>query len=106
MSQLFWKIVRLVEHEGSHALCGSLSAIAWASSVQEARIVQLFCLHDMPESVFCHGCSTTTTTEAQYSNAGDRVCPQCESDFIELVETPSADEQPQVAKFGFDLSNT
>lgn len=48
----------------------------------------------MPESVFCHGCMATTTSEAQYSNAGDRVCPACESDFIEISEVPA---QPAVS---------
>lgn len=48
----------------------------------------------MPESVFCHACMVTTTSEAQYSNAGDRVCPACESDFVEITEVPA---QPSVS---------
>ena len=48
----------------------------------------------MPESVFCHACMTTSTSEAQYSNAGDRVCPACDSDFIEITEVPA---QPPVS---------
>lgn len=40
----------------------------------------------------------TTSSEARYSNAGDRVCPACESDFIELTQAPPVVEQPQVPK--------
>ena len=36
----------------------------------------------------------TTTSEEHYSNAGDRVCPECESDFIEITEVPV---QPSVS---------
>ena len=56
----------------------------------------------MSESVFCHACMATTSSEARYSNAGDRVCPACESDFIELTQAPPVVEQPQVPK-GFHL---
>lgn len=52
----------------------------------------------MSESVFCHACMTTTNAEARYSNAGDRVCPACESDFIELTQVPAAAEPPQVRR--------
>lgn len=52
----------------------------------------------MSESVFCHACMATTTTEARYSNAGDRICPACESDFIELTQAlPAA--QPSEVRF-------
>lgn len=52
----------------------------------------------MPESVYCHACTATTTSEARYSNAGDRVCPACESDFVEVTETAAAQAQPTVRK--------
>ncbi|DBB02018.1 TPA: hypothetical protein ACH3X1_000600 [Trebouxia sp. C0004] len=48
----------------------------------------------MPESVYCHACTVTTSSEARYSNAGDRVCPSCESDFVEITEVPAAQTQP------------
>jgi len=48
----------------------------------------------------CHdACMATTSSEARYSNAGDRVCPACESDFVEITEVPATQRQPVVRNF-------
>ena len=70
-------------------------------------------LHSMaePQSLYCHACGRLTQEAPEYNEEGDRICPACSSDFIEMTAehprpAPNDRDTMQVGAFFRSVSTT